>query len=401
VRGSLLYTPTDDLEVYLKLEYSKDDDESAVRQPRDCVNPQENFTNFIDPCSPWKTAISSTTGAGESFYLKREVLNFTGQVKWNLTDSITLTSITGYLDGEGDYNMDSAGTPRDLNFSITRNDSSQFSQEVRLDNHASGAQFRWLAGIYYLNDDHDRSDGREWFQEDLSVFGPGPPFSPTEVVAVSTNETESVGVFGELAYDITDTVTATVGLRYSYDDKDFVISHNGSGFRGPVTNFLAEVPENGGPCPPGPQCALGFDNAAASESWDHLSYMASLSWDVTDDVMLYGTISEAYKTGGFNGEPQTAADAVIPYDEETAMNYEIGMKSQWFDRLRLNVSVFYVEYDDQQVNVFRQGTGGFTTQVIDNAAKSDVLGVEVDYAWQVTDFFRLSGNFARRSEERR
>jgi iron complex outermembrane receptor protein len=399
VRGSLLYTPTDDLEVYLKLEYSKDDDESAVRQPRDCVNPQENFTNFIDPCSPWKTAISSTTGAGESFYLKREVLNFTGQVKWNLTDSITLTSITGYLDGEGDYNMDSAGTPRDLNFSITRNDSSQFSQEVRLDNHASGAQFRWLAGIYYLNDDHDRSDGREWFQEDLSVFGPGPPFSPTEVVAVSTNETESVGVFGELAYDITDTVTATVGLRYSYDDKDFVISHNGSGFRGPVTNFLAEVPENGGPCPPGPQCALGFDNAAASESWDHLSYMASLSWDVTDDVMLYGTISEAYKTGGFNGEPQTAADAVIPYDEETAMNYEIGMKSQWFDRLRLNVSVFYVEYDDQQVNVFRQGTGGFTTQVIDNAAKSDVLGVEVDYAWQVTDFFRLSGNFARLDAE--
>src|SRR5690606_1890784 len=112
-------------------------------------------------------------------YLKREVLNLTAQVEWALRDGLTLTSISAFLDGEGDYNMDSAGTPRDLNFSITRNDSSQFSQELRLDNHAGADALRWLTGIYYLNDDHDRQDGREWFQEDLSVFGPGPPFSPT------------------------------------------------------------------------------------------------------------------------------------------------------------------------------------------------------------------------------
>lgn len=398
-RFSLLITPTSELDVYLKAEYSKDDDGAAVRQPRDCVNPNETFSNFVDPCSPWETATSATTGSGEPFYLKREILNLTAQVGWDLSDSIRLTSVTAFLDGEGDYNMDSAGTPRDLNFSITSNDSSQFSQELRLDNHASGNALRWLTGVYYLNDDHDRVDGREWFQEDLSVWGPGPPFSPTEVKAVSRNQTESIGLFGELAFDITDRLTATVGARYSYDEKDFVISHNGAGFGGPVTNFLAEIPENGGPCPPGPTCALGFDNASATEDWDHLSYMGSLSFDVNDDVMLYATVSEAYKTGGFNGEPATAADAVIPYDEETALNFEIGMRSEWANRLRLNVSAFRVEYDDQQVNVFRAGTNGFTTQVIDNAAQSEVLGVELDYAWQVTEHFRLSGNFARLDAE--
>lgn len=399
LRGSLVFNPSDAVEVYLKAEYSKDDDDAAVRQPQNCVTPQETFSNFVDPCSPWATATSATTGSGEAFYLTREVLNLTAQIGWEFGNGLQLRSISAFLDGEGDYNMDSAGTPRDLNFSITRNDSTQFSQELRLDNHATADALRWLGGFYYLNDDHDRQDGREWFQEDLSVFGPGPPFSPTEVIARSNNQTESTGLFGELGFDMTDRLTATVGLRYSADEKDFVISHNGSGFGGPVTNFLAEIPENGGPCPPGPTCALGFDNATATEDWDHLSYMGSLSYAVNDDVMVYGTVSEAYKTGGFNGEPQTAADAVIPYDEETAINYEAGIKSEWMDRLRLNVSAFHVQYDDQQVNVFRDGGNGFITQVIDNAATSEVNGFELDYAWQVSDYFRLSGTFARLDAE--
>jgi len=399
VRGSLLFNPSDEFEIYLKAEYSRDDDESAVRQPRDCVNPMEEFTNFVDPCSPWETAISETTGTGETFYLKREVFNFTAQVDWQLTDSLSLTSISAFLDGEGDYNMDSAGTPRDLNFSITRNDSTQFSQELRLDNHAGGSELRWLTGLYYLNDDHDRQDGREWFQEDLSIYGPGPPFVPTTVTAVSNNQTESLGLFGELGYDFTDKLTGTVGLRYSYDEKDFIIGHNGSGFDGPVTNFISNIPENGGPCAPGPGCSLGFDGATATEDWDHLSYMASLAYAVRDNLMIYGTVSEAYKTGGFNGEPQNAADAVIPYDEETARNFELGLKSEWRDRLRLNASVFSVEYEDQQVNVFRVGANGFITQVIDNAANSDVFGLELDYAWQITDNFRMSGTFARLDAE--
>lgn len=394
LRGSLLFNPSSEIEFYLKAEFSRDDDESAVRQPRNCVDPQETFTNFIDPCSPWRTATSETTGAGESFFLKREILNLTAQTVWDVNEAVRLTSVSAYLDGEGNYNMDSAGTPRDLNFSLTRNGSSQFSQEFRLDNHAGGERLRWLAGVYYLDDKHDQSEGREWFQEDLSVYGPGPPFSPTSVIAISTNKTESVGLFGELGFDLTDRLSATAGVRYSRDKKDFVISHTGSGFRGPVTNFLANIPPNGGPCPPGPQCTLGFGDVTASNTWDHVSFLASLAYAASDDVMLYATVSEAYKTGGYNGEPQSPDDAVIPYDEETALNLEIGMKSQWFDRLRLNLSAFYVKYDDQQVNVFRLGSAGFITQVIDNAAKSDVLGLELDYALQVTEYFRLSGTFA-------
>jgi iron complex outermembrane receptor protein len=421
LRGSLVFEPNDDLEIYLKAEYGEDDDGAPVRQPRNCSQPQEEFTNFIDPCDEWATAGSAyagsddTTGTvynpGEDFYLTRDIFNLTAQISWLLDERLTLSSISGYIDGSGDYNMDAAGTPRDLQFSIARNDSEQFSQELRLDNLAAGEAVGWLVGLYYLHDEHDRTEGRRWFQEDLSVYGPGPPFSPTTVQAVSSNETDSVAVYGELNYAFTDRLHGTVGLRYTDDQKDFVISHNGTGFDGPVSNFLADVPANW-PDPNNPatscaaqsanptsRCTLGFDNAMASASWNHLDYRASLTYDVNDTLMVYGTVSEAYKTGGFNGEPQTPQDAVIPYDEETAQNFETGIKSEWADRLRLNAAVFYVEYQDQQVNVFREGPNGFVTQAIDNAAESDVLGLEVDYAWQVTENFSLSGNFARLDAE--
>lgn len=416
IRGSLLLNPSDNVEIYLKAEYSQDDDDTVVRQPRNCTDPQEEFTNFVDPCDEWESGISAFAGSddltgtvfnpGEEFFIERESLNITAEIVWDINDSLTLTSVTGYIDGTGDYNMDAAGTPRDLQFSITRNDSNQFSQELRISNRGEDAGPRWLAGLYYLTDDHDRQDGRRWFQEDFSVYGPGPPFSPTTVMAVSTSETESLGLFGEINFDISDRLIATIGLRYSSDEKDFVISHNGTGFDGPVSNFLADVPSNW-PDPSDPttscaaqaaspesRCSIGFSDAVASGDWDHVSYKASLAYAVNDDMMVYGTVSEAYKTGGFNGEPQTAEDAVIPYNEETAANFEVGLKSQWNDRLRLNVSAFYVEYDDQQVSVFRTAPSGFVTQVVDNAAESKVLGIEIDYTWQVNDYFRLSGTFA-------
>lgn len=416
LRGSLLFEPSDTLDMFVKAEYIEDDDGAPVRQPRNCTDPQEEFTNFIDPCDEWATAGSAYAGSddttgmvynpGEEFYLKREIFNLTGKISWLMDESLTLTSITGYIDGSGDYNMDAAGTPRDLQFSIARNDSDQFSQELRIDNLAAGERLGWLVGVYYLNDDHDRTEGRRWFQEDLSVYGPGPPFSPTTVQAVSNNQTDSLAFYGELNYEFSDRLRGTVGLRYTDDDKDFVISHNGTGFDGPVSNFLADVPSNW-PDPNDPstscaqqaanptsRCTLGFDNAMANASWDHTDYRLSLSYDVSDTVMVYGTISEAYKTGGFNGEPQTPEDAVVPYNEETAQNFELGIKSEWADQLRLNATAYYVQYEDQQVNVFRLGPSGFVTQAIDNAAESDVLGLEVDYAWQVTDYFSLSGNFA-------
>ncbi len=416
IRGSLLLNPSDNVEIYLKAEYSQDDDDTVVRQPRNCTDPQEEFTNFVDPCDEWESGISAFAGSddltgtvfnpGEEFFIERESLNITAEIVWDINDSLTLTSVTGYIDGTGDYNMDAAGTPRDLQFSIVRNDSNQFSQELRISNRGEDAGPRWLAGLYYLTDDHDREDGRRWFQEDFSVYGPGPPFSPTTVKAVSTSETESLGLFGEVNFDISDRLIATIGLRFSSDEKDFVISHSGTGFDGPVSNFLADVPSNW-PDPSDPttscaaqaaspesRCSIGFSDAVASGDWDHVSYKASLAYAVNDDMMVYGTVSEAYKTGGFNGEPQTAEDAVIPYNEETAANFEVGLKSQWNDRLRLNVSAFYVEYDDQQVSVFRTAPSGFVTQVVDNAAESKVLGIEIDYTWQVNDYFRLSGTFA-------
>ncbi|HET6564172.1 MAG TPA: TonB-dependent receptor plug domain-containing protein, partial [Xanthomonadales bacterium] len=90
IRGSLLFNPSDDLEVYLKAEYSEDNDGAPVRQGGDCTVIQEEFTNFMEPCDEWETAGSAYAGSddltgtvynpGEPTFLDREILNITGHV---------------------------------------------------------------------------------------------------------------------------------------------------------------------------------------------------------------------------------------------------------------------------------------------------------------------------------
>lgn len=448
VRGSLLFTPSDSLQIYLKAEYGEDDDEAPVRRALDCSLPQTlfvppgppvfhptfgggtappgsplgaggpagpnsapitSFADYTDSCDVWKTEISS----GSDFFLKRDILNLTAEVVWSMNDNLTLTWVTGYLDGDSDYLLEAQGTPSSILFQNTTNDAESFTQEFRLDNHAGAGRLRWLAGIYYLNDEHDRFDENRFYDTVISTPGPVGRSANNPLTLdtkISTSETEAFGLFGELDYDITDNLTGTFGIRWSTDEKDYAVAHTAIGWAPKATGF---VEDTFGTCVfPGPPgfvntgctTTIGFGTAdspagnpqtpvTATEDWDNISIKASLQYAMTDEHMAYILYSEGYKTGGFQPEPFNAADAAVPFNEETSRNYELGFKGDFLGRFRLNASIFYTKYSDLQITQFLQVPGGFRA-LIANAGGAETFGLELEYIWQVTDNFRLSGSYA-------
>lgn len=108
------------------------------------------------------------------------------------------------------------------------------------------------------------------------------------------------------------------------------------------------------------------------DSWDNIGWLGSLSYQVTPDILFYGRASSAYRSGGYNAPTVGAA----PFDPETAKSYEVGFKSDLFDRhVRLNVSAFQTDYSDLQVNGYNIATN---TNQLTNAGVARYRGFEVE-----------------------
>ena len=431
VRGSLLLNPSDAVQVYLKAEFnSDDDDEPAIRKGRDCTieyqgdfpedsivgapqPPWTQYPNWSDSCDPWETTISEPTYLGK-FFLERDITNLTAEVSWDMSDDISLTSVTGYMSGDSDYLIDMHGGPNNSGFQATQNDATTLSQEFRLDNHGSGDALRWIAGVYLLSDEQTRKDQNIFYVED-AVGDPQHPsgFRPEgRDVKEQHNETSSIGIFGELSYDFSDRVSGSLGVRWSEDEKDYEVAHYGWGWGGPIELLTDTLDGAGNPvyectfAPAGPPdwgfrfCGtpadpIGFTTpVSTSNTWDNTSFRGSLQIQATDRVMVYGTVSTGYKTGGFQSEPTDPGLAQIPYDEETVTNLELGLKGEWGGVFRLNLAAFQTDYEDMQLFLFAPTPSGNYTQLTVNAADAEISGIEAEFVWQVTDMFQLSGSMA-------
>jgi len=140
----------------------------------------------------------------------------------------------------------------------------------------------------------------------------------------------------------------------------------------------------------------GFENL--SETWTEPSWRIVGSYKFTDKLFGYATISEGYKSGGYNDQTGTSglmvSELTRPVDPEFATNYEIGMKWESEDgRYRLNPTVFFTTYDDAQraVNILTVNEAGATFQetVFYNAAEVEAKGIELEFQAAITDSFRL------------
>jgi iron complex outermembrane recepter protein len=183
-----------------------------------------------------------------------------------------------------------------------------------------------------------------------------------------------------------------VGARYTQDD----VSNQVAGFGiGPTCCFPGSPGFPGGP---GFDFFQSFDNFArpvsrASDDFSDISPRFVARYLVSDDVSIYGTISKGYKAGGISVGNQTNEDGApafnVPFDEETLWNYEVGFKSQFMNNtVRLNGSLFYLEWSDLQMESFRFLTPGDLSSNFEqaiNVEDAEAVGLEIELTAALTD----------------
>ena len=370
VRAQLLARPADTLELLLSVDASKDRRDAPGRSIGDGLAlgnlvdtyPPELQPDFYENLQD-KLPHSDTDTAGISL-----------QADWDLGPG-TFTSITAYRTADADV-FDPQPPVAFEYFPIVtvdnffKEDGDQFSQEIRFASQASDSLF-WQAGLYYLNEQVDRD---EFFDGIIGAPLGGAPTGTTLPRGgnYQTNETESMGAFGQLTWSFGDNWDLTLGGRYTTESKDATNRSLANG-----VNIL-EV----------------FD-IKADESWDAFTPKVAVNYYL-GDTTLYATASTGFKSGGFQGSAPTELAAVTPFDEENVTNYEAGIKGMLLDSsLRFNATVFYTQYEDLQVLIQTVGPGGVPgPNLTQNAGEAESSGFELEMQWQLGSYFQLAGTYA-------
>lgn len=304
-------------------------------------------------------------------------------IDYNISDSVKLTSISGYRKSVADAFGDTDTRVTNQTISIVpvqapfttaqignqgaatpyESNHRYLSQELRLAGTAQ--QFDWQIGGYYFDQNAFQYAGR--------YLGAGVAF-PFQVYIDQRYTTGRNGWagFGQASYRPMDRLEITAGARYSEEDIDL------TGFRFQYTTaFSSFAPD-------------------LHKTTTNFSLMGSISYKVTDQSNIYFTYAEGWKPGGFNPAPSSTTNA-IGYDDETSTNYELGFKSNWAEnRVSLNASLFWIDIKGQQVFNFitPKTAGALPTSAIENAASSRVKGFEVELNATPAEGLTFSGNFA-------
>lgn len=292
-----------------------------------------------------------------------------GTITWT-GNTFSLVSQTAYEGNDRVLNNDSdAGAVAALKAN-TVSDYHQFSQEVRAVS-TDGGRFTWIAGANYYIDD------LKAFQNFAATgYGPGGlsgVFPVEEGIASSMHQkTKSFAIFGEGTYAITPRLKFTGGLRWTYDRRSadrraFLFEATGYSLQ-----FITE------------QTALGrllvdtIPRTEVARSWKEWTGRANLSFDITDDAMVYASFARGFKGGDFNGGALFSPSEATIVDPEFVDAYEIGLKGATLDRrLTFESAVFYYDFKDQQVSQLIPGSNA-TLQSLTNAAKTRVYGAEAE-----------------------
>lgn len=294
---------------------------------------------------------------------------FTATVNWAF-DRFTLTSITDYSTVKRDYIEDSDASPVPLfNFFLTT-DAEQFSQEVRLN--GSTDTMDWVAGVYYLDLSVDDSNGAE---TDPFIDPAGDTPDITGLDNPYETNTESWSVFGQIERRLGDNLTGILGARWIRDEKDHAYVVN-------VVDFIPGTVQRNG----NPNILVQLANYSGEREDDEFSVRAALNYDLSQDVMIYGSWNRGVKGGGYNSPvfplnpPLGYDDATMSYDPEQLDAFEVGFKSRLAGGLAIfNGAAYYYDYKDYQAFQII-GLDTITTN-----ANADSYGFELELQATPTD----------------
>ncbi len=248
----------------------------------------------------------------------------------------------------------------------------QKTQEFQIKSNYDGP-FNFVAGAYYFESEYALSPQKFFFFGGLvQQFNAG-------------QQSEAQAVFGEFTYDVTDRLQLAVGGRYTEETKDFFTNTYDASVAAPMASDSKEYAKqaDGSPLPiisfcPDPNSSVAGCRTGTAD-FDDFTPRVSLTFSATENINVYATWSEGFRSGGWNGRGLTQS-TVGPYEPEEVTNIEFGMKSILMDgNLRLNWAIFDMEYSDKQEEILRDSPFSDTVEtVVDNAASATMKGFELD-----------------------
>lgn len=281
---------------------------------------------------------------------------------WDLTDNITLTSITAYRDLETDFFIDIDASEFELGDVFVGLEQDQFSQEFQAK--YSNDWLSGVVGLYYLREDLESSQAA--FGDDIFTLG-GAPFDFLRTIA-DDQTTKSYAAFTQWTVDFNEQLSVTAGLRYTYDEKDYsrtttTVSEACAADLLFCTPFFTPTFFNG---------TFAFE---AEDDWDAWTPSLTVDFRPSDENLVYASVARGFKSGGFNGRANNAG-STSSFDPEDVWTIELGTKNDFFDnRLRVNGAVFYNFYEDFQARVAGETALDFPVL---NVAELDTWGVELE-----------------------
>jgi iron complex outermembrane recepter protein len=355
VRAALAFDITDKLTALFSVSYVHDNDRegfyghlNTYYDPADGGRPAPLPANVdaygTGPGNDLQGYRSPFTGAkGEISYigfLRRGTLSPTVHIEWDL-GGMTLTSISNLTKFHFNYDESCAGAPQTTCRDPYRQDLSQWSEELRL----SGVTgpLTWVTGAYALNINQDNSGS---FDE---PYYAGTPFAFSTYNPIHQKLT-SFALFGQGEYLFADRWRGTLGLRVTRDDKQF----SEQTYLREAGDFVSQDTVYNPP--------LLLDDFSAATVGDlakeintNWSGKSQLDFILSKDALLYASVSRGVKGAGFNSNGFAATpNNLIPFKAEHMIAYEVGEKLTLLqNRLTLNSSLFYYDYDDYQAYQYR------------------------------------------------
>lgn len=375
-RGTLVWTPTEDLEITFKGEYGDGSMEGGRSQISRASPFLQQLIAPVDPGATYtldhKKSGSGTIAPFDREYEDDTIYNGTLTVDWDVGDH-TLTSISSYVGFDVGYSFDADFTPLNFLHQKWSQHWHSWAQELRLAS-PGGRTFEYTGGIYMAKEKFKNS-------KDFAIdFSQTPlPFGRTSRIQNFSQETDTWSLFAEGTWNLTDSLSAIVGYRHTEDEKkankELYWAQYGTKVPDPSIVLYTGI---------GLGAAHFYNGIERSTDDDSLAFTLRYK---PNNVMYYASYTQGFKAGGFDESDITGVLNNINFDDETVNSYEIGLKADSLGgRMRTQAAIFYNQYDDLQVSQF----DGVATLIVGNAAEAISSGVEVQTQFAATDRLTLS-----------
>lgn len=399
-----LITPTDTITAQVTYQHSRERGETIAaalsETSRDVVCAAPGAPGFSPLVECNRSALPHrglyTTFSNIDAPVRNDVDSVTGNIDINLSDTITLSSVTGYIKNKESVTQDFDGSS--ANFFETRREQKyhQFSQELRL-LAEFGDAVNLLVGGYYF----DSGYTLDQFTNFGTVLGGG---STAVLRQYVDHDATSYAGFADAQIRLSEQFKISVGARYTKDKKEIF---NNYGRIGALVGLTLPTFDGKscvaatGTFSPAPGVVLpvytAANNCTGEDSFNKFTWRANAEYTFEPGKLAYVSFSRGFRSGGFNGRAASPT-SLGPYQPETVDAYEAGLKADWLDRtLRTNIAFYYTKYDNKQEEVVQPSPPGSSSPqetVVRNASSADIKGFEAELIAQMSPEFSLNASFS-------